>query len=229
MKPLSTPVLLNVWERARGQDATRRALSLVAAACPEAAFSELAQLPIGERDARLLTLREWIFGPRLAGLSACPDCGERVELDFAVEQIRVDRVMEREFTLSTAGYELQARVPNSDDLTAVASRRELLERCVVSTSPAAYLPDDLLAALETRLAEADPQANVQLSLECPACQKSWLALFDIVAFFWREIDVWARRVLREVHALAMAYGWSEAEILALSPARRQIYLEMACQ
>lgn len=228
MKPLSAPMLLNVWERARGQDATRRALSLLAAACPEVPFAELAQLPIGERDARLLTLREWIFGPRLSGLAACPDCGERVELDFAVEQIRTDRMLEREFSLSASGYEFHARVLNSEDLAAASSRRELLERCVVSTKPDS-MPEHLLAALEARLAEADPQANVQLALQCPSCKRSWLALFDIVAFFWREIEVWARRVLREVHALASAYGWSEAEILALSPTRRQIYLEMACQ
>ena len=35
------------------------------------------------------------------------------------------------------------------------------------------------------------------------------------------------RILREVHTLAAAYGWSEAEILALSPARRRVYLELA--
>jgi hypothetical protein len=32
--------------------------------------------------------------------------------------------------------------------------------------------------------------------------------------------------LREVHVLASANGWSEAEILALSPQRRQRYLEI---
>jgi hypothetical protein len=33
-------------------------------------------------------------------------------------------------------------------------------------------------------------------------------------------------VLREVHILASAYGWREDDILAMSPARRRIYLEM---
>jgi hypothetical protein len=31
----------------------------------------------------------------------------------------------------------------------------------------------------------------------------------------------------EVDALARAYGWREADILALSPARRAAYLELA--
>jgi hypothetical protein len=32
--------------------------------------------------------------------------------------------------------------------------------------------------------------------------------------------------LREVHTLAWAYGWREADILAMSPARRQFYIEL---
>ena len=32
--------------------------------------------------------------------------------------------------------------------------------------------------------------------------------------------------LAEVHALAAAYGWTEAEVLALSAARRRAYLEL---
>ena len=105
MRPLSAAMLLNVWERGRGEDGTGRALGLLAAACPDSARADLAQLPVGERDARLLTLREWIFGPRLAGLAACPACGERVEMDFEVEQIRVDQAVEREFKVLAGGLE----------------------------------------------------------------------------------------------------------------------------
>ena len=37
----------------------------------------------------------------------------------------------------------------------------------------------------------------------------------------------ALRLLGHVHALARAYGWREADILAMSPARRQVYLDLA--
>jgi hypothetical protein len=76
------------------------------------------------------------------------------------------------------------------------------------------------------MAEADPQANVQLAITCPVCSKHWQAGFDIVSFFWNEIDAWAHRLLQEVHTLASAYGWREADILAMSPWRRQCYLAM---
>ena len=65
-----------------------------------------------------------------------------------------------------------------------------------------------------------------LSLSCPDCGHCWDVPFDIVSYFWGELHVWAQRVLREVHTLASAYGWREADILGLSPLRRELYLQM---
>jgi hypothetical protein len=50
--------------------------------------------------------------------------------------------------------------------------------------------------------------------------------FDIISFFWKEIDHWVKHLLLDVHVLAKAYGWSENDILEISPWRRRIYLEM---
>ena len=50
----------------------------------------------------------------------------------------------------------------------------------------------------------------RLAIECPACGRAADVPFAIATFLWREVDAWARRTLREVHALARAYGWSEA-------------------
>ena len=47
-----------------------------------------------------------------------------------------------------------------------------------------------------------------------------------MSFLWTEIEAWAWRMLSDVHTLARAYGWGERDILALSPTRRQFYLEM---
>src|SRR3712207_8173915 len=44
---------------------------------------------VGRRDARLLTLREWTFGPRLVSLASCPLCAERLETAFDAAEIRV--------------------------------------------------------------------------------------------------------------------------------------------
>jgi S-adenosylmethionine synthetase len=88
------------------------------------------------------------------------------------------------------------------------------------------LPDDIVDAVVDRMAQADPQSDVQLALSCPVCGREWQAAFDIVSFFWTEIDAWARGILQQVHVLASAYGWREADILTMNPGRRQSYLEM---
>lgn len=137
------------------------------------------------------------------------------------------------------GYEVLCRLPNSLDLAALAgskdvqrSQQVLLERCVLSARHldeeinVAELPAEIFAAVASQMEAADPQADVQLNLSCLSCGHSWQAAFDIESFFWSELQVWAERLLRDVHQLARAYGWHEADILAMSPHRRQIYLEM---
>ena len=134
---------------------------------------------------------------------------------------------------------MEFRLPTSLDLASLdpaadleTNRQHLLQRCVTAARrggrevAAAELPMEVAAAIAQRMADADPQADVQLALACPKCQHAWKAPLDIVSYFWTEIDAWAGRLLREVHALAYAYGWREAEVLALSPWRRQAYLEL---
>ena len=235
MRPLSAQELLDAWERGVGESPVRRALVLLAAACPGVAPEDLARESVGRRDARLLTLREWTFGPRLVSVASCPVCAERLETAFDVADIRVGSFEEgpqEPLALTVGGAELTFRLPDSTDLAALSStasvdgaRRRLLDRCLLGTG-ANDLSEEALQAVARRMAEADPQGDVELSLTCPACGHGWLAQFDIASFFWTEIDAWARVLLREIHILASAYGWRESDILALSPWRRRSYLEL---
>ncbi|MGD8791837.1 MAG: phage baseplate protein [Anaerolineae bacterium] len=244
MQPLTAIQLLDTWEQGYARPPARQALLLLAAASPGTPLEALARLSIGRRDRRLLRLRAWTFGPRIVARADCPACGERLELDFRVEDLVADEAAGLDtnpepLALQMAGYDLRFRLPNSLDLEAVAAsggngegRRRLLARCLLEArgeageAPAETLPDEVVEAVAARMAAADPQAEVELALSCPACDHRWQAVFDISAFFWEEVEAWAQRTLREVHALAGAYGWRETDILALSAWRRQAYLEM---
>jgi len=245
MRALSSAELLNVWERGLAASPTQRALTLLASACPDTPPDTLAELSIGQRDARLLTLREWTFGPQFVSTTVCPGCDERLELAFNVQDLRIaDSTGELAdpLSLSVQDYEVRCRLPDSTDLAAIAhqpdvaaARQALLQRCVLSARRrqeevvADQLPDEVVQALVEKMAEADPLANIVLAMSCPACQQRWQAVLDIVAYFWSELNAWALRLLREVHTLAAAYGWAEAEIVAMGPARRRIYLDMVSQ
>lgn len=237
MRALSAADLLTVWERGLQAVPVRRALELLSEACPESDAESLARLSIGQRDELLLRLREWTFGPRIAALAACTGCGQQIELNMLSADLP-GADPKPEVSLAVDGFDLRLRPPNSIDLAAAANldlasaRTLMLERCLLSARhqgdaiEAAQLPAAVLDAAERCLGEADALADIRLSIVCPDCGARRTATFDIVSFFWREIEVWAGRILREVHTLAAAYGWSEREILALSPLRRQCYLDL---
>jgi hypothetical protein len=83
----------------------------------------------------------------------------------------------------------------------------------------------VLNAVAARLGELDPQADLMVPLECPECGHGWQSSLDIAEHLWTEIDTYAKRLIYEVTGLATAFGWTEAEVLAVSPARRRMYLE----
>jgi hypothetical protein len=243
MQSIPAQALLTIWEQGWSQPPVWRALWLLAAAAPDDVLTEeLAALPIGQRDRHLLVLRQQLFGPSLPGVATCPACGEPLEFSFSVSDVLVETAEPEPAVteLTSRGYTLQLRPPSSQDLLAAAqlsdpteAEQQLLARCIVEatrqgkTANVKRLPATVRQAVEARLAEIDPQANVTINLNCPACRHEWPLLFDILSYLWQEIDAWAWRTLYEVHQLAAAYGWREADSLALSPWRRRQYLEMA--
>lgn len=244
MRALSAAELLSVWECALTQGHVGRAVSLLAAANPDSTAAEIAELSIGQRDAALLKLREWTFGPRISSVATCPDCGGHFDLVFETEAILAGTGMETriprgDFQIEADGVEMRIHLPNSLDLAAALEHQHaaeamqvMLRRCISVTDASGRdvdvekLPVAVREAADDAMAEADPQADIRLAVSCTQCGSQWSEVFDVVRFFWTEIHAWAVRILREVHDLASAYGWTEQEILKMSPARRSFYLEM---
>jgi len=224
-----------------------KALLLLRAAFPDVPSVALARLTVGQRDVCLLKLREMTFGSKLTGVGICPECSERVELDFDSRDITDASTQLPDFhaadetshecVLNLPGWELRFRLPTNADMISLPhdapeAQTKLLEACLVdarhegeSIHPA-DLPADVVAAIAERMAQQDPYLNITIALKCPACGHEWQMIFDVVSYFVGEINTWAMRILREVHRLASAYGWREADILSMSAWRRQQYLEL---
>lgn len=246
MRPLTAAELLQVWEAGLKQPILERTFSLLATACSSNA-QDMGHLSIGERDARLLQLREWTFGSRLQNIVKCPQCGELIEWDSSTHDLHLQPISSdqapRTFELEKDSLHIRFRLPDSFDVAAVvagsaqgtrhsesANGKTILESCVLEIKDdegkSHVLSDDIRELLNDRMAAADPQANIQMKLGCPNCSHQWEAVFDIVSFLWSEVDNWARRILHDVCLLARAFGWSERDILNMSSRRRQLYLQM---
>lgn len=236
--------LLALWESAYSQAPVARMQTLIAAMMPEASSAKLAQLQLGQCNHALLQLREQLMGVELISVTPCPNCQEAVEVRLntkSLYQTNADSLINLEIPFAIADYEGVFRPLTLADLAAVkvendlsSTRQQLLQGCLLSLTQAGksvgieQLPSVVMQALEQAYLDADPLAEIRLKLACPTCEQQWLVGLDIAAFLWQELEQQAHKVFNEIHILASAYGWPEADILALSSARRKFYLARIC-
>jgi len=191
---------------------------------------DVASLPVGRRDARLLGVHAAIGRAALEATAACPGCGTAAEFALDVEALlaRADEASEPE-ALELDGQVVAWRSPDSRDVAAaslapdaVEAERALLARCVGASA----LTDEQRRAVTAAMADADPLAEVLIDMACPACGEPFVADLDVAQFVWAEVRARALGLLRDVDALARAYGWTEEQVLALGDTRRGAYLEL---
>lgn len=221
--------ILALWERGVGLDRWRREDALLAA--DDAPRQPPRQL--GARNAALLNLRNAHFAGPWALVCACPDCGAEVEFSVDCIELAANLVPaggEGPTPIDWRGRSVEARAAVLDDLRAVAGAedigRALLARCMTGVD-VADCTDAEIEELGARLEALDPAAVVEFDMICPDCAATWPALIDLADALWRELRGAAERLLLDVDALARAYGWTEAQVLDLTPARRAAYLQLA--
>jgi hypothetical protein len=231
--------LLALWESALGQPALARDNALLQASFADATPARA----LGERNAQLLGLHRRWFGDELELLSHCPACGSAAQFSAECSVLAARspaEAMAPRHRLDALGHTIEFRLPDPADIAVAAHApdddafvRELLARCVLDCTrdgapvPLHEMPAPLLDALSQRMESLDPAANVVFDLACPQCGTRWEARLDVGQLLWQKLQAAAERVLLDVDALARAYGWSEPEVLRLSPTRRGTYLQLA--
>jgi hypothetical protein len=166
--------------------------------------------------------RQWIQ-------ASCAECEKPFEVDVDLEMLPVGEAGAGFpfVEVETRAGKLRLRVPSGADQSAIeplgsgeAAERELLRRCVVDGELPARLPLDDIARIDAALEAVSPWVVTELAAPCPECKAECTVPLDPYA----SLRGSARQIFDEVHALASHYHWSEAEILALPRARRQLYL-----
>jgi hypothetical protein len=185
-------------------------------------MSEAETLPVGVRDAALLRLWCRWFGATVPCLDTCPACDRDVSFDLPVA-----RITGREALAPAGGW----RCLTTQDLVSVARLAPGDARRALATAVTAVNdPDETLEAeVERWLERHDPLARIDIELACAFCSEQWSRPFDIVEHLWSALRRAGQTLLRDIHVLASAYHWSEADILALPPARRRAYIAMVSE
>jgi hypothetical protein len=226
MARLSAEQLLNAWELGLGAGAVDQAILYL-----EAAGIEAGLLGVGAADRQLLRLRAQVLGPCVSAAAHCAGCGQVVEFELPAEVQDAAEASAGEYILEQERYTVHFRLPTMADASAAAASPDaaaaldvLRTKCIAAAHD---LPEGVLAAVGSRMSELAAAGEIVLELRCPACAHTESVAFDAASFVTREFDLLARRTLAEVGALARSYGWSEQDILAMSPRRRRKYLELA--
>jgi hypothetical protein len=242
---LAAGEILDLADAVQGTDVVAHGRMLLAAARPEWSGPMLDQVAIGDRDACVLALRCATFGDRVEGRTFCPQCGTQLAIETDADVLTgapapSEGAVSAPFEFASGSYTATVQSPDGAALARAAAtgdrelaRLELVGGCVRSTHDGeevvavADLPTDVVAAIGDAIVDHDPQAEVRLALTCAACGHQWMCLFDSVAFLIAELENLAAHLVEDVHTLAVAYGWSEDQVLALSSRRRRRYVERA--
>jgi len=225
--------VLAAWEAGSTQDRVRRAATLLAMVRGGLA-GEAAALDIGSRDVLLAGLLCSVVGGHVPACADCPGCG--VVLDVPVDAAAVAALPVHEpgewLCVVVDGVEVPFRLPTTADLIAVGglpadqARAVLLAACL-GAEPGTVPAPETGAAVEMAMEQAAPAGAVDLIARCAGCGLESVLPLDVPALVWAEIEVQVSALLQDVHALATSYGWTEADVLELSPRRRALYLAMA--
>ena len=167
----------------------------------------------------------------------CPECGALMEVEVSVglAEDAADGPAEAAVASRAAGSRLAVRTPTTRDLLAASGqpdpRAVLVRRCASGPDGAAPVPEELSVeqrrVLDDEFERVSGAALPTLRTACPECDADVEAVLDLPALLWERVALAGPALLRDVAALAAAFGWSERDVLALTPGRRSAYLELA--
>lgn len=230
--------LLMLWECGLGRAGWSRADALLEAA---SGARVTARTP-GELNAALVALHARMFGRSMDLLSHCPSCG--VVAQFSCDgdtlvQAESDGPATPVFIVEEDNHRVEFRLPEPADLESSgpdespeAFADRVIARCVLASTrdhvsvPTSELPISVLDAVSQRMEALDPDASLSFALACPECAARWSAPLDLGELVWQKVQAAAEHLLLDIDALARAYGWTEADVLRLSPERRAAYVQM---
>jgi hypothetical protein len=225
-------------ERARPEAVSQALAGALALLDGEPATRERVDaLSVPERRVLMVELAQALAASFLRSTHACEDCGKpfHISLDLARLPLYPDGPREASAVIATTVGCVRVRVPTGadqirishldDDISAL---RLLVALCMApagdqpASDLAAQFSAEDFAAVDATLDDLTPNIPWAAEACCPECRHLNIILIDAAAWLAEMAD----GPTDDVHEIAMAYGWSERDILALTRTHRLKYLAL---
>src|SRR5262245_31703658 len=165
------------------------------------------------------------------------ECGEPLEFELSLNDLLSLPDEPGDFVSVQCGDEtLVLRKPTGADQRDWAARvfpndlasiESMVQTLIVRDSePLPRLHYESLALVDQAMQAADSLVDFNLELICPHCESSSEFEVDLQTLAIQRLGQCQRRLLTTVHLLARHYHWSEQQIFAVPPWRRDHYLKM---
>ena len=208
--------------------------ALLDACAPAAATDAWWVRTVGERVSALLALLHRSSGDDAIALTlrcAAADCGARFDVALPHDALPEAAAASAVSLRGAGGHTLTLRLPTGDDLRAwhaqpPTTRAQMLARLRVDRDADADADDADVAPAAAALADADPLVAFAIACTCPECGHAAEREIDLEELALQRLEARQHGLLREVHAIASRYGWTEREILAIAASRRARYLAL---
>ena len=184
------------------------------------------ELNVAEYDRLLAAVFDALYGDRVEARTRCSACSETLEISLSLAalaaappDVEIELAGPDESGVFTLPDGRRIRPPTVADLGRAVHAGDvaaLRRACVVAGDPDAD-PEMLEAGLEA----AAPALARDVAAICPSCAATQAVRFDLAAFLVASLTRERPFLIREMHLLARAYGWSLTEILSLSRVDRR--------
>ena len=192
------------------------------------------ELPLRDRDRLLAEVYRYHFRDTVELVATCAACEEPFDLRFSLAALtrqldaaRPAQAAPDDDGVYTLDDGLRFRLPTARDQREVWGLEPddaavaLARRCVID-------PDETFSveAAEQAIEQAGAVLDQDLPATCPHCGRDQVVRFDIQDHLLAALEHERAFLVREVHCVASAYGWSLGEILALPRADRRDYVRL---
>ena len=208
---------------------------------PASSYEEAAwDLRLSTRLLRLLRIVELTTKTEfLTVTTACPssECQQLIELILPFSELgeQADH-SSPEILVQLSDHEavpVSMRLPTGRDqaewrrrtyVTAQEALAAIVQSLIVPRSEAAAtVGSHHIEPLSAAMEDADPLLAFEVESRCPHCQRVSAFPVDLELVALQQLSRQRRALIQNIHHLALNYGWTEAEVLAVPPSRRAEY------